>query len=383
MTEIKEAEEKLAASEQRFRALIENSAEGISLTDEFSNVIYRSPAVPKITGSPLDERKENAVGYAHPEDLEIMKGKLRETTEKPGVPIPFEARFLHQLGHYYWLEGTVTNLFHVKGVEAVVANFRDITERKNAEEEILKLNAELEQKVMLRTKQLQEANKELEAFSYSVSHDLRAPLRIIDGYSRMLVEDNSDDLDEEAQIRLKAIIRNTERMGQLINDLLEFSRVGRTAIRTSEVNMNDLVRDALQELSTSGVPIPEQVQVENLKPALGDVNLLRQVWANLLSNAIKYSSGKKRPVIEVGMKQETLKNIYFIKDNGAGFDMKYYDKLFGVFQRLHTMQEFAGTGVGLALVRRIIVRHGGTIWGEATPGEGATFYFDLPVGTTV
>lgn len=323
-------------------------------------------------------KAETMVGLIHPDDREKAQTAARQTIEG-GQPYRLDHRIVLNDGVVKWMHirGNVTRDDKGRALLFVGVS-QDITERKNAEAEILKLNAELEDRVAQRTVQMQAANNELEAFTYSVSHDLRAPLRIIDGFAKMLVEDYSDRLDEEGKRTLNVIMNNANKMGQLIDDLLDFSRVGRTEIRVSEVNMDNLVKEVLDELAISGVSIPDHIRVDNLRVARGDFNLLKQVWMNLLSNAIKYSSKKEGPRIEIGMKEDAQKNVYFIKDNGAGFSMKYYSKLFGVFQRLHQQQEFSGTGVGLALVQRIIFRHGGTIWAEAAPGEGATFYFSLP-----
>jgi two-component system sensor histidine kinase/response regulator len=218
----------------------------------------------------------------------------------------------------------------------------------------------------------------MEAFTYSVSHDLRAPLRIIDGYAQILIEDYKSKLEDEGQKTLNVIMANAKKMGNLIDDLLNFSRIGKTEIRKNKVDMNDIVVDVLQQLRLGGIAVPKQLRISKLKPVNCDANLIKQVWINLLSNAIKYSSAKEDPEIEIGMYYDENRLTYYVKDNGAGFDMKYYHKLFGVFQRLHRHEEFSGTGVGLAIVQRIVSRHEGQIWAEAKPGEGAIFYFTLP-----
>lgn len=253
----------------------------------------------------------------------------------------------------------------------------NIIENQMAKEKILKLNAELEERVTLRTQQLQEANKELEAFTYSVSHDLRSPIRSIHGYASMLIEDFSQHLSNGGMRPLNNIINSARRMNQLIDDLLNFSRFGKVAISREAVDMNQVVKEIIEEI-TGGGPSPIVWHIQDLKTAQADPNLIRQVWINLLSNAIKYSGIRPQPVIAV-RRQETPDTITFsVQDNGAGFDMKYYDKLFGVFQRLHGVDQFPGTGVGLAIVQRIINRHGGAIWAEAQPDQGAIFYFTLP-----
>jgi len=226
--------------------------------------------------------------------------------------------------------------------------------------------------------QLEAANKDLESFSYSVSHDLRAPLRAIDGYTSILRERCGDKLDEESNRVLGKIIENTQRMETLIKDLLAFSQLGRRPISAAEIDMDALAREVIDELrSAPGQRVPQCV-LKPLPAGWGDRSLIRQVWLNLLSNAIKFTGAKEAPSIELGGSSEDTRNVYYVKDNGAGFDMRYYDKLFGVFQRLHSAREFPGTGVGLAIVQRVVARHGGRAWAEGKVGEGATFYFALP-----
>ncbi len=238
----------------------------------------------------------------------------------------------------------------------------------------------LEERVAERTDELAASNAELEAFSYSVSHDLRAPLRAIGGFAAILTEDHAGQMNEDARHCLDVIRTNIKQMDQLINDLLGFSRLGRQPMTVSPVNMDELARFVAEELKQSEPTRNIQVEIRPLPDALGDRVLLHQVFVNLLSNAIKYTRTKPVAIIEVGCDTEGEQNRYYVKDNGAGFDMRFVDKLFGVFQRLHSAEEFEGTGVGLALVQRLIHRHGGRIWGEGKVGEGAIFYFTLPKG---
>lgn len=238
--------------------------------------------------------------------------------------------------------------------------------------------AELERRVAERTAQLEAANKELESFSYSVSHDLRSPLRAIDGFARMLDEDYRDKLEDEAKRRIGVIRESSARMAQLIDDLLAFSRTNRQSIAASDIDMTALARNVFDELRAGMEGRVPRFVIQSMPAAWGDPGLVRQVWTNLLSNAIKFTSRKPDPVIEVGAQVNRDETIYHVKDNGAGFDMAYYDKLFGVFQRLHTTSLFPGTGVGLAIVQRIVTRHGGRAWADGRVDEGATFYFTLP-----
>ena len=251
----------------------------------------------------------------------------------------------------------------------------DNTERKRREADIRKLNETLRQ----RTEELEAANRELEAFSYSVSHDLRVPLRAMDGYSHMLEEDYGERLDAEARRMLQTIRQSATKLSQLIDDLLMLSRLASARPNVVEVDMNSLVDEVLAEVRASANPAA-RITVETLAPAKADRTLLRQVWAHLLTNAFKYSSGREQPVIAISSQVDSECVAYTVRDNGVGFNMKYYDKLFGVFQRLHAEKEFPGTGVGLAIVRRVVSRLGGRVWAEGKPDEGATFHFTLPRG---
>jgi signal transduction histidine kinase len=253
----------------------------------------------------------------------------------------------------------------------------DNTARKLAEEEVRRLYAELEQRVILRTSELEAANKELEAFSYSVSHDLRAPLRAMDGFSQAVLEDFGGLLPEEGRRQLDTIRSGAQKMGALIDALLTFARLSRQLLNKQAIDTGQLVKGALEDL---GSPWPQrkvEVRLGPLPASSGDPVLLKQVWLNLLSNALKYTRKREMALVEIGCQKTEGVDTYFVRDNGTGFDMRYVEKLFGVFQRFHRVEDFEGTGVGLAIVQRIVQRHGGRVWAVAAVDRGSTFFFTL------
>jgi light-regulated signal transduction histidine kinase (bacteriophytochrome) len=253
-----------------------------------------------------------------------------------------------------------------------------VSEIVGARQEIEKINHALEERVRERTAELANANKELESFSYSVSHDLRAPLRHLDGFTQLLLAHQKDRLDAKGQRYLSILSDSARKMGTLIDDLLSFSRMGRKEMMKDRVDMNRLVQEVVSQHKAAIGPRDVEWVVHDLPEVQGDSAMIRQVWANLISNALKYSRRRERTQITIESSRDGKQDIFVVKDNGAGFDMAYKDKLFGVFQRLHHDSEFEGTGIGLANVRRIVTRHGGRTWADSILGEGATFYFSIP-----
>ena len=372
---------RLAVSESRFRAFFEQAAVGVAEVDSATGRFLR-----------INQRYGEMVGYSHeellaldfqslthaedlPEDLANMDrlraGEIREFT--------MEKRYLRKDGSTAWVSLTVSPMW-APGERPTthIAVVQDVTARRRAQEEIRLLNEALEERVVRRTAELEASNRELEAFSYSVSHDLRAPLRAVEGFSAMVVNRYAGSLDGEGRRLLGVVRKNAQRMDLLIEDLLAFSRMGRKEMRVGRLDMAALARAAFEEVVDAEGRGRVTFRVGNLPDAAGDPALIRQVWINLLSNAVKFSSRGERAVVEVDGALEGDRAAYFVRDDGVGFDMAHAEKLFGVFQRLHGMTEFEGTGVGLALVQRIVQRHGGRVWATGKVGQGATFSFELP-----
>ena len=492
---VRENTKKIITNELKFRKLIEHSYGGIMLLDKKLNITYRSNSSSEIDGWSNTVMADHKISdFIHPDDEALVERLFADVLSMPSVPIASVFRARHSNGNYIWVECLFTNRLDDTNIDAIVCNFRDVTERKNANEEIRKkteqienildsitdgfiamddnfyityankrisemigydadtiigkylwdqfpeavgsetyiafnkafveqkyichedyyeptklwqenhiypsaaglsvfvrdiserkkaekeiqlLNENLEKKVIERTLQLEAANKELESFSYSVSHDLRTPLRAVNGYAIMLKEDLGLKIDGEVDRIINTIIDNARLMGQLIDDLLAFSRLGRMGIKLHSINTNEIVRTCIKELLVSEKE-KYQIKIRTLPHCQADSSMLKQVWMNLIGNAIKYSSKNDRPKIEIGFIPDEKRTVYYVKDNGVGFDMQYSNKLFGVFQRLHGNDQFEGTGVGLALVKRVVDKHGGETWAKAQLNEGATFYFSLP-----
>lgn len=371
----------LQERERRFRALIEQSADAIAVIDAEYNFTYLSPSISSVIGfSAAELINSHSIDQVHPDDAPTVRDTLNRLRTEPGKPFRLVWRSQHKDGQWLWLEGMVTNLLSDPAVKGIVANFRDVTERIRAEAEVRKLNTTLEQRVVERTAELESVNKELESFSYSVSHDLRAPLRHITGFADMLMNRSKAKLDETSQRYLDIISNSAKQMGVLIDDLLVFSRMGRAELRHTQVDTAALVDEVRQDLATDIGSRRITWHIDELPIVHADRAMLKQVWVNLLSNAVKYTRNRDEAAITIRCRENEQGMWEFsVADNGAGFDMQYAGKLFGVFQRLHTAEEFEGTGVGLANVQRIIIRHGGRVWAEGKVDVGATFYFTLPI----
>ena len=380
ITERKVAAAAVRESERRLRLITDLVPHSIFAKDAQGRFIFSNRAFAAAFGRVPEQMLGHTDSELLPDQEEVaaFQQSDRAVIESGAQTFIPEERFTSPDGRVFILQ-TMKVPFTVSGSgkPAVLGVAVDITERKLAEEEIRRLNASLEQRVAERTAQLAEVNRDLESFSYSVSHDLRAPLRAVNGYARMLLADYSERLDEEGRRLAEVIRREGERMGQLIDALLAFSRLGRQAISRQPVDMTALAREAFAEATAEEPGRSAEFRLGDLPPAQGDPTLLRQVFVNLFSNAVKFTRPREHAVIEVGARSEDGHTVYWVRDNGAGFDPRYADQLFGVFQRLHRQDEFEGTGVGLAFVQRIVQRHSGRIWAEGKPGEGATFYFNL------
>ncbi len=408
-------QEQLEANEKLFRSIFEADMFGMIFWDKKGNIIKSNDAFLKIIGYDRLEYESSGLNWhtITPEEyLTKEESRYSEYYDK-GFIEPYEKEYYRKDGSRIpILAGSaIINEEPFLGIAFIL----DISRRKTDEKELADYRKNLEEKVGERTRDLEEIveevetsrqaltfllddanesrnevlrvnkqldtlNKELEAFSYSVSHDLKAPLRAIDGFSKAVEEDYSNKLDEDGKEFLSLIRKNAQKMGDLINDLLEFSRLGRKEMNYTEIDMQELVQDVYEEQMMAEQGREIEFRAAELSHVFADRSLMRQVLVNLLSNAIKFTRTKENSIIEVGCRNvpETNETEFYVRDNGVGFDMNYYNKLFGVFQRLHTDEYFEGTGVGLALTKRIIAKHKGSVWAAAEKDIGATFYFTLP-----
>ncbi len=364
----------IQANEERFRAIFYNSMDHMTLIDRNARIILVN-RIPSHYNK-ADVIGKSILGFQTAENVETVKKAVHSVFEQKESSVFDTAHLAGENKLYY--SSSISPIYSENGeVNAAVIISRDLSLQKEAEEEVKELNRSLEIKVEERTKELRDVVKELESFSYSISHDLRSPLRAINGFTHIL-KDSYADGNEEALDAMDEIINNTQRMGHLIDDLLEFSRLGRAELKKVTVDMRVLVETVIQELTR--VPSERKIDItlQQMEKVTGDQNLLKQVLVNIIDNALKYTSKKEHTLIEIGSYADGGNIICYVKDNGAGFDMAYYGKLFGVFQRLHSASEYEGTGVGLALVQKIITKHSGKVWAEGRVGMGATFYFSLP-----
>ncbi len=367
-----EVDRALTLSEERFKSIYDYADIGICLTDLTNRVLMANHALLKMHGfkeediigqsiekfSPLDENEEEST------QLDFL---IRKSIDSYYI----EKKNLTNSGNHIFAGVTVSA---IKGeneeLKYLVRIVNDITNRKQSEEKINALNSKLEEQV----KELETANIELESFSYSISHDLRAPLRAIQGYSRMIKDSHSENLGDEGNRLLDVISKNSSKMSRQIEDLLEISRVSRKAIRLSPVEVDEIIKCVIQEYALN----PDHIKYEDMPVIFAEKTLIKQVFANLLGNAAKFSANEPHPLIEIQCKKEVDQYEFMIIDNGVGFDMRRYDKLFSVFQRLHREEDFEGTGVGLAIVQKVILKHKGKIWAESELGVGTTFHFTIP-----
>jgi PAS domain S-box-containing protein len=371
---------RLLAEQARFERLIELSPDGILIVEAGGTVRLANPAMLRMLGYEAPEAMtgQPMLSILAADEAATYTAGFDQVMANPPAAVSFETVLKRVDGTTFSAEINA-GYFDWDGRAAVQLITRDITDRKQAERRIHELNEELERRVRERTAQLEATNRELESFSYSVSHDLRAPLRSVDGYSQALLEDCAGLLDETGRQHIQRIRNASQRMAQLIDGLLTLSRLTRLEMQRERLSLSVLARSIAQELQQREPDRHVEFSIADGLEARADARLMRAALENLLGNAWKYTARHEQPRIEFGAQpQPSAAPVYFVRDNGAGFDMAYVDRLFVAFQRLHSAQEFPGDGIGLATVRRIIHRHGGRVWAEGAPNQGATFYFSLP-----
>jgi PAS domain S-box-containing protein len=366
-----EVEKALLENEELSRTVVESVADAIAITVKTERVfvnrafltIHGVREASEVVGHPLDQ-------FVLPDDREAVKERVLARQRGESLDDLVEYRIQRPDGEIRTVQASVVTTIY-KGQPATLAVLRDITAVKRAEMEIIRLNGELERKVL----DLRDANDELKTFNTTVSHDLRTPLMVIKGFSDRITRTYSAAFGKEFAEQMGIIQTSALRMERLIDDLLAYSRLGKQALQRAPVPMNKLVKSIVEELRT--IYTDGEITISSLAPCIGDERMLRQVFSNLLSNALKFSSHRARRTVEIGCVEQARENVYFVKDNGAGFDMRHKDKLFSPFQRLHSQEEFDGTGMGLAIVKRIVGLHGGTVRAEGKPDGGATLYVTL------
>ncbi|WP_052263309.1 sensor histidine kinase [Geobacter pickeringii] len=372
------AEARLRDSEERYRSLVESSPDAI-VVHSAGRYVYVNGAAVALYGA---ERADQLIGkpladFVHLDVRDLVRTRIRQIYEEK-LCVPLSRQKLVRLdGEVIDIE-TIGIPMNYRGEPAAQIIMRDITARVKAEGEIRRLNDELEQRVRERTAQYEMVNRELESFCYSVSHDMRAPLRHIEGYTRIFLEEFAETVPESGKEYLTRICNATRRMETLIDDLLTLSRITTGTLTLGDVDLGAMAREICSELTASSPQRRVRIVIAPEVMVRGDANLLRVALENLLGNAWKYSGKREETEISFGVEEQDGKRVCYVRDNGAGFNMAYSGKLFGAFQRLHHRHEFEGTGVGLATVKRIIQRHGGSVWAEGMVNAGATFYFTLP-----
>jgi len=385
ITERKQGEASIRESEERFRVLFEHSPEPILILDpndpeQILPVVDCNEAAGSQHGYSRDELKGQPFGLIETAARSRARAEAFVQRVRTEGMVKFETLHRHKGGHTFLLE-IWASFITVSHRELLLCMARDISARKKAEEAIRHSNEQLEARVHERTRQLEQANRELKSFSYSISHDLRAPVRAIRGFAQIIHEDHGEQLDGEVARLFKFIVDSAVRMDELIEDLLAFSQLNAHQMSGSHVDMRELAKSVIAELLDGPAKPAAIIDLADLPATKGDKSLLRQVLVNLVGNALKFSGKETQPRIEIGAREDEDGITYFVRDNGVGFNMNYASKLFQVFQRLHNPEQFEGTGIGLAIVHRIIQRHGGKVWAESAPKAGATFYFSLPTAT--
>jgi PAS domain S-box-containing protein len=371
----KATERALKDSEEKYRLLIEEAGDVVYSSDFSGHFTYVNPACAKLTGYTQNELLgKHFSELISPEWKERVIAFYASQFRDKKTETLFSFPMATKSGKEKWVEQTVVQLCDGEKITGYRSIVRDISERKAAEGQLIQKSEELEKNVAL----LEAANKELESFSYSISHDLRAPIRAINSFASILQKKYTPALGKEGTGFLVTIIRAAKRMGALVDGLLGYIRIGQREVKMSKVDMAALAKAVINEAAKREGKTNIKFVANELPPIKCDSFLMRQVFANLLSNAIKYSKAKPDPIIEIGAADDGGMVTYYVKDNGVGFDMQYYHKLFEVFQQLHTLEDYTGTGIGLATVKKIVSRHGGKVWAEGKVGEGATFYISLP-----